>query len=236
MSSRYPRHHALLGNRFAPITHAFGFLEAQFTAVVDADREWRRTIGDYPSRPQIGDLADALSALLPLTAPLSRYILVGTNGSWTAYFDNFRNGGDPWSPIPHLARMLGCRAVAIFWAPQTRTAYGGSRFDLYGQRPADALNYTRSVSAINDGGRWDWSAIGHVQPFEETDAYSAKRVRDRLTPEMLDRYCRALGIRPFDSEYYGRHGLLVTNGDLHVKLLEESLAEAHARMDIQVGT
>lgn len=235
MSSRYSSFLALLGNRFAPITQAIGFLEAPFTSVVDADHEWRTTIGDYPSRPFVGALPDALSALLPLTGPLSRYIWIATSGAWTAYFDNFRNGGDPWSPIPYLARRMACRGVAILWAPQTRTAYGGARFDLYGQPPTDALNCTRTVSAINDAG-WVWTAIGQVQPFEEIDAYLAKHVRDRLTPEMLDRYSGALGIRPFDPGYYGERALLVTNGNSRGKLLEETIAEAHERMSIQVQT
>ncbi len=234
MSSHHSECLALFGNRFAPITQAIGFVEAPIASVIDADRVWRRGIGKYPIRPLVGGLADALSSLLPLTGPQSRYIWVATtNGSWTAYFDNSRNGSDPWSPIRYLARTMRCRGIAILWAPQTRKSYGGTRFDLYSQRPADAPNI-RTVSAINDGGRWVWTAIGQAQPFEETDAYLAKRVRDRLSPEMLDRYCQALGIRPFDLRYYNGQGLLVTNGNLQVKPLEESIAEAHARMDIQV--
>lgn len=232
MSSRYPIHETLLDGRFAPITQAIGFLEAPFTAVVDADREWRASIGNYSARPLFGTLKDQLSALLPLSGPLARYLWVASNGSWTAYFDNFRNGSDPWSPIPQLSRRIGCRGVAIASAPQTPTTYGGFRFDLYGQPPADALNYTRTISAINDGGRWDWTAIGQEQSFEEPKAYSARLIRDRLSHEMIDRYCQALGIRPFDAAFYDRHGLLVANGNLRVNLLEESLAEAQARRSI----
>jgi len=208
-------------------------VEASFTTVLDADREWRNEIGRYPARPIVGGLTEALSALLPLTGPQARYVWVSTTGGWTAYFDNLRNGSDPWSPIPYLSRRLGCRGVGLLWAPQTRLTYGGIRFDLYGQAPVDALNCTRTVSAINDA-RWVWTAVGAVQPFEDTASYKATHVKDRFAPIMLDRYCGALGIRPFDDSYYSDHALLVTNGDLGIALLTETLVEAQARMGIQV--
>jgi hypothetical protein len=235
MPLRSPAPAPLLCNGFAPITQAIGFLEAPWAAVVEADREWRASIGRYPGRSLVGSFEEHLSALLPLTGPLVRHLWVATQGAWTAYFDNFRIGSDPWSPIPYLSGRMGCRGVAIMWRPQTATAYGATRFDLYGQPPVDALNYTRSVAAINDGGRWSWDAIGEVQPFEVTDAYLAKRIRDRLTPELIDRYCQALGIRPFDDQFYGGPAHLVTNGNIRVSLMEESLAEAQARMSLQIG-
>jgi hypothetical protein len=120
--SSYP----LLGNRFAPITQAIGFLEAPFPVVIDVDRDWRAGIGSYPSRPLVGSLNDHLSALLPLTGPLSRYLWVTTNADWTAYFDNFRQGSDPWGPITYLFRRLGCKGVAILCASESRTGYGGA--------------------------------------------------------------------------------------------------------------
>jgi len=233
MSSRYSNYPALLGNRLAPITQAVGFLEASFVDVISADRQWRDEIGSYPVRPLVGDLSTILSALLPLTGPVSRYLWLSTEGRWTAYFENFRNGGDPWSPIPHLSRRIGCRGVAIMWAPQTRRAYGGIRFDLYGQPPVDALNYTRTISAINDGG-WVSNATGEAQAFEEPEAYRAPHIKNRFGPDMLARYCEALGIRPFDHKYYCRQALVVTNGNLRLPVATETIGEAHARMGIRV--
>ncbi|MHC2998419.1 hypothetical protein [Microbacterium sp. HJ5] len=46
-------------------------------------------------------------------------------------------------------------------------------------------------------------------PFEDQAAYTARRIADRLTPEMLDAYCRALGIRRNDPEFYLSDALLI---------------------------
>ena len=219
----------LLDDRFAPITFSIGFLEAPFTSVIDADSAWRSAIGNYPTRPLAGDLPELLSALLPLTGPLARHLWVEASDGWTAYFDNFINGGDPWGTIVQLSTSLGCRGVMCTCVPATPTTYGGTRFDLYGQAPTMSFNCTRTVAAIDDDG-WVWSAEGAVQPFEETDAYRARRIRDRLTPAMIDRYCRALGIRAFDADFYRRSGLLVTNGNLRSEPRAETLAEAQARL------
>jgi len=233
MTSRYPSYPALLGNRFWPITQEIGFLEAPFTDVIDCAREWRSGIGSYPSRPLVGSLQEHLSALLPLTGAPSRHVWVATNGDWTAYFDNSRGGSDPWGPISYLSKRLACRGVALLWVPHPRTVHRGTRFDLYGHSEDDAHRNSRSVAAMRDDDdrRWLWLAFGPVQPFESTEAYLAKRVRDRLTPEMIDHYAQALGIRPFDAGFYGQYALLVQNGNIRGGLLEESLAEAQAGME-----
>ena len=52
-------------------------------------------------------------------------------------------------------------------------------------------------------------ATGTEQAFEEVDAYQARRVRDRFTSAMLERYCQALGIAVFDPSFYGPDAVLV---------------------------
>ena len=60
----------------------------------------------------------------------------------------------------------------------------------------------RYVSASNDGGRWVFHIGGEPQTFENLAAYEAKKVRARFTPEMLDEYLRALGIRASSESFY----------------------------------
>jgi hypothetical protein len=62
----------------------------------------------------------------------------------------------------------------------------------------------RSIEATFDGSRWIFSADGPEQWFEATDAYRARRVRDRFTSAMLERYCKALDLEVFDAAAYGR--------------------------------
>ncbi len=42
-------------------------------------------------------------------------------------------------------------------------------------------------------------------------ARADSRRRDRLTADMVDRHCQALGIRPLDERFYGHRACLVTN-------------------------
>jgi len=72
------------------------------------------------------------------------------------------------------------------------------------------LNQKRAVVAMNDGGSWLFSADGIQQPFEEPESYKARRIADRLTGEMLERYCKALGIRVFDNAFYGMKAAVIS--------------------------
>jgi hypothetical protein len=101
-------------------------------------------------------------------------------------------------------------------------------FSLYGPEPTEWLNLVRAVSAVQDAGRWEWTATGAVQPFEEAERYQQRRVRDRLTQDMLARYCAAFGIRPFDEAFYGAEGYLIENGNVRGSVRTETLQQARA--------
>lgn len=218
----------LLGGRYAPITDAIGFLEADFAQVVAADAQWRASLGGYRGRPISGSLPSLLDALLPLTGPLLRYMWVGTTGPWTAYFDNFVVGSDTFPPVSSLAQQLGCRGVAIGCRQGTAKRGASASFNLYGPEDTDWLNVVRSVAAVQDNGRWKWSASGTPQPFEDLAAYNRRRVRDRLTADMLAGFCGALGIRPFDEFFYGTAGQLVENVRITGDVRSETLQQVRA--------
>jgi hypothetical protein len=95
--------------------------------------------------------------------------------------------------VPHTIGLPGVR--------QGRA--GAVQFELFGPLPTQFLNYVRSVSVAFDGKRWVFNASGIEQAFEETEAYQARRVRDRFTSDMLERYCRALGLDVFNDDLYG---------------------------------
>lgn len=218
----------LLGGRYAPITDAVGFLEASLSQVVEADERWRVSIGGYAGQPISGTLPALLDALPPLTGPLLRYVWVRTSAGWTAYFDNFVNGSDTFGPISYLTQQLGCRGVTIGCRAGTRKRGSAVSFGLYGPEQTEWLNLVRAVSAVQDQGRWEWTATGTVQPFEEVERYQQRRVRDRLTPDMLARYCAALGIRPFDETFFGEGGYMVENRNVRGSVRTETLQQARA--------
>jgi hypothetical protein len=84
------------------------------------------------------------------------------------------------------------------------------------------------VAAVEDEGRWEWVATGTAQPFEDVAAYRRRRVRDRLTPDMLASYGEALGLRPFDETFYHPVGHLVENVGITAPIRTETLEQARA--------
>lgn len=227
---------SLLENKFAPLTFAWGFLESSLQTVGETFIEWRRSHLSKIKVTSINELlATALLKLQPLITPPRKELLLETRSGWTAYFDNGINGGDPASPMGYLAQRLKCRGLAITCVPHTlkdertdtKGTYGAVQFELFAPEPREWLNYERAIGASNDGGKWVFINEGALLPFEMPERYKAKRIRDRFTDEMLEDYCRALGIELFHADFYGPKGLLVEIGDRlppeHVPL---TLAEA----------
>lgn len=95
-------------------------------------------------------------------------------------------------------------------------------------------NYVRAISLTQDGARWSFYADDKpVLDFEEVEAYSSRKVRDRFTLDMLKRYCAALGLHPFDREFYPGPSILVTNAsELQTQETSLTLAEVRERMGL----
>ncbi|MFG1815003.1 hypothetical protein ACGFIF_14635 [Kribbella sp. NPDC049174] len=209
----------LLSDRFAPITSRFGFLELPLEEAGKGLLAWRQQLhGRAKARPVGGSLPELLGQLPPLTGGVRpRELLVGTAGDrWTAYFDCGFQGGDPVSTIGHLSQALQCQGVMLDSTPhtlgtglETPGRYGAVQFELYGPLPTDFLNHVRTISATHDGSRWQWDESGTVQAFEQPDHYTARKVRDKFTSELLAAYTAALGIHPFDESFYAGQGLLI---------------------------
>jgi hypothetical protein len=210
---------ALVQDQFAPITSAVGFIEAPLEVVGLELQRWHRSLrNEAKIRGVQGLLPEVLHELEPLmTTGSTRELLLETRSSWIAYFDNVAAGTDPMGPVSYLCGVIHCRGVIASYVPHTLTSeardaegrYGGVQFSLVGPEETDFLNFVRSIEVVNDGGPWVFNASGSPQPFEEPERYTARRIRDRFTPEMLERYCAALGVRYFEADYYGPNGLMV---------------------------
>lgn len=215
---------SLLDGRMAPLTYSWGFLETDLEILKASLKRWSR-ISYRPSLPCAireipvpADLAESLRLLEPLTPTGARELWLETASGWIGGFDNGLRG-DP--PIEYLSKTVGCRGIKVSSCPNAYDAetnkgtYGGVAFSVYSPaaRPGQIHNCERSVHAVNDAGRWRFEAFGDVQPYEEIEQYKARRVRDRFTPEMLERYCAAIGIRLFDPDFYcGPRALIVKAG------------------------
>src|SRR5579859_355490 len=212
----------LLNDKFVPLTYQVGFLEAPLENTLEAFLKWQSEIGaEFERQPRherfVGTLQQALARLEPLTTPPTRILLIETCSRWTAFFNNGLRMSDPESPVGHLCTIIPCRGVVVHCAPdRSQTAdpdslriYGIVSFKMFATHETSWLNQDRAIVAMNDGGDWLFSADGIQQPFEEPERYKARRIADRLTDEMLERYCKALGIRLFDDAFYGMKAAVI---------------------------
>ncbi len=237
----------LLGDRYAPITSRVGFYEAPLDVVAQALYDWRMSLRHRPVMHRVAEpFPESLRRLQPLTNGGSqREMVVETRSEWTALFDSMLPWPDPVGPVSYLCGVLKCRGLIVLCAPNTLTEtwgnsrgrYGGVQFELFAPEPTEWLNYLRAISATNDGGRWTFEATGTPQPFEQPERYTARRVQDRFTADMLDDYCRALGVRYFDPDFFGPGGhLIVTKAPLAPGADRMTLEQAQEFLDITPQT
>lgn len=131
-------------------------------------------------------------------------ILVPTQGEWCAFINNDRIGGMPSSELLVVPERLRIRSASFVLDDLQRRKKEQNPYAAMfkycdatrGNRGEGAVE--RSVDVIWNGGGgsggWEFREGGAPLPFEEVDAYKNRKKADRLTPEMLLRYARALGI------------------------------------------
>lgn len=196
---------------------AFGFVGAPLDPVAEELFEWHTEIGFRPRRhDRDAGLSQAAEMLLPLTGtPYGRNLLVGTrSNTWTAYFDAGLNGGDPRGAVSVLSRRLGAACVVVYAIPfrDDPDAVPGVHGAVQWEYSPDGSDTHRRAVALVEGegaSRLRFEAWGPVQTWETPAVYKARQKRNRLTTEMVDQYCRALGVIPFDTAFYSGPSVLV---------------------------
>ena len=208
----------LLDNKYAPLTFKWGFLELPLQTVGQAYARWVKGLLKSVKVTEINcSLEEALRQLEPLDMGSQRVLFLSTQSNWTAYFDNGSIGGNPATVVGYLSQSLECRGVDCASIPNTlsrqdkgkRGTWGAVMFTLYAPQPRKFLNVDRAITLINDVGGWTFRTTGDPQPFEQPERYEARKKADRFTSEMLENYCRALGIDLFNPDFYGGQGLLI---------------------------
>lgn len=201
----------LTGVDLAPITWSVGFLNLPCEEAGDALASWRRRNLEPGEELTVTALdlgwPEAASRLAPLTTiRYPRELVVQTaDPAWSAYLTCSANGTDAVSAMSYLAGAEKVHALSIACIQdQSRSGgpWGAVQFELYGPIETDFMNYVRTIGVVNDEGRWRFDTGGTPQAFEEPEQYTARLVRNRFTPEMLDRYCREFGLRVFDTDFF----------------------------------
>src|SRR5262245_14910494 len=232
----------LLENTLAPLTFNWGFIDATLDAVLGSYVRWQRMILHKVKIERLDlPLADALRQLEPLDMGSQRVLFLSTRSRWTACFDNGAKGGNPSTFVGELSQRLKCQGVACGCIPNTLTrrdsgkrgTWGAVKFTLFAPDTPNILNIERSVSLINDEGGWEFNTVGTEQPFELVERYSTRKLADRFTPQMLEDYCRALGINLFDEDFYGGAGVITHASPWFLpNAATVTLAEARAQLGL----
>lgn len=199
----------LFDGKYAPITDTIGFIRCSPTRAAEFFVEWQRPIQDkrgvsVDAKSIKGSLEANLQRLAPLTSvERRRYFFIPTRSNWTAFLDNGHQGTDAFSPLSYMAEKLSCEAVRATYDPGARDSSDlAVIWELYRPHVVDFSNTVRAVFVADDGNGLIFSESGEVQPYEDVEKYSSRLKRDRFTPQMLDRYLRALGIEAFDENFY----------------------------------
>jgi hypothetical protein len=197
------------------LTSTIGFVQTDFSTAADAFLAWqvplKRAAGRIVTSEDItGDFEGALQKLHPARkVEPNRMLFAPTTARWTAYFENLATGADVLPAVRQVSSTCRCLGVRVTSVPNTYS--GRSRTGRYGAtileiidpvRGKPPLYCLRSIAAVNDGGRWRFSANGVPQPFEDTSLYDAKKIADRFTVETLERYLEVLGIQAFRHGFY----------------------------------
>lgn len=227
----------LLDDRLIPITLELGLIEVPCAEVakwlLDFESSVQAKRGGAAHRKDVsGNLELMLLQLLPLTSvEARRYLLLPTTAGWTAYFDNGWRGSDA-SSLSHTARELQCRAIRVASIPEAKgssgkvTRYGARIFELYGPERTYFLNYVRTISVANDGGRWRFDQGGTPLPHEDASWFSARTIKDRFSHEHLVALLRGMGLAPFDASFYESKGVMIErSGPTAVGYEEYQLAD-----------
>ena len=187
------------------MTRDFGLINVPIERAVAELISWHDSIGiTYQRRECSGSFAEALKMLPPLSMERRRRLFVGTRSDWTACFQSGIDGSDPVPAMSFLSQRLGVLAMRVcstesgaLWAANIWEVFAPS--SLGGVPP---LGYRRAIGSMNDGGRWSFVDEGDRYPFERVDLYESTRKRDRFSRAVLADYLAALGLAPFDDQFY----------------------------------
>ena len=89
----------MLIQKWHPVTHDMGLIDASPGGVLRELLAWHSSIGIEHDVREIHSLEDGLEGLLPLSISHHRRLLVPTRSGWTAYFATGIQGSDPFVPV-----------------------------------------------------------------------------------------------------------------------------------------
>lgn len=139
-----------------------------------------------------------------------RDIIIPLNG-WCAVVNNCQRGTDVGGLPMIAAQKYDCRGIRA--VATTESEHPAVMLEVYEPRISAPLNRRRLIYAMSDRGRWSFDTEGEPFDFEEVGKYSNRRIRDRFTPDMLERYLSALGVPMLESADESIEGAILVARD-----------------------
>lgn len=196
-----------LNRRYWPAPKQVTFYKAPYQRIIEGMRAWAvRNSRPYAIETFEGTLEEALKRLVPLNS--WPHLICDSPTKWCPLLMGL---GDTSSAAGYLAKTLKVKTLWISevedtFDPKTKRGQpGATQLEIYDGANMKTLgDCLRRISSIRgESDRWEFDTEGDVQPFEDVSRYTVKPVRKRFDRELLERYCRAMGIDPFNPEFYG---------------------------------
>lgn len=203
-----------------PSLKQFYFIGAPFEKALEFYLKRRIDLSDFYQnlRPKLSYLNEeySLSQKLDLLSPLeitgsSKYLLLETKSNWSLLIGNNREGTD-FSCVEYEAMLWKVKALTIYLKPYfKKDEFGIVSFCLYdGSKPISRHECeARIIQLYKETSRIEFSEYGTPLPFEQTEKYNERLKKNRLTVEMVEEYCKHLGIALFDLDFYQSKAALI---------------------------
>jgi hypothetical protein len=108
----------------------------------------------------------------------------------------------------HLTQLLGVDSMRVCATPPA-AVHPACIWEMYASASRGGvppLLYRRAICVASEDGRWSFHASGDPFAFEDLEAYSVRRKRDRFTPTMLRQYLAHFDLFPFDDDFFSPSG------------------------------
>lgn len=209
----------LLDNKYYPIVNEFGFSHCTYD---EAYAEWETVIQLWRADNNNNKLK-VENSTIQVSGSLKEIL-----DTYLCYHDKHYNPGiadvtlileskSNWvlGFVPRIEMVSFKHEFNTFIGREAPGDHGLTRFIYRSQATRSGKQVERWVQVGHGENGLEWDCTPDDEspplPFEEIEAYKNKKLKDRLTPEMLQRYANALGIRPYDEDFYGNRAFIVFN-------------------------
>ena len=192
-------------NKYAPFTDCIGFIQCDVTLAAEKLMEWvtgwkNESFSSITCKSYSNQFSEVLELMQPFDCP-EKICLFECADGWTGYIEN--RDRTETGRITIIARFISDtkESIAVQAWPKsngnkTVNGWGGG-----GMQYSQGANLIRNIF-LSDQDKWELDFYGEPLPFEEIETYKERFVKNKFTPQMLQRYLLHFGIDFFNDDFY----------------------------------